>query len=271
MESGSAPQAGAAAAGEELGAVPARSARALGLAARLTPPARGLMAGRAPLFRRRPPREVPPASCGPRPLPFFPSSPLPEFHTLPPPSLFTPSLLLLPSFPFISIPSSPSLSCLHLLHPISPLFTRISLLFILFSSSSTPPAASHPFPCTSPLPSAVHYPFLLHPITLPCTPFFTPSPHHFPSRLPCFLYSLSPLIPLLFLFPAPPSFSPSFVNRDERNPGLRPPPPSSSLPGSRSRGPRLQRPTWERLRAPSLGHSWQLERSQFSKGLALLG
>lgn len=73
MEPRSSPQAGAAAAREEPGAVPARSAPASALAAR---PARGgLTAGRARLSRRRPPRKVPPASRGPRPLLLSPCSP----------------------------------------------------------------------------------------------------------------------------------------------------------------------------------------------------
>lgn len=122
--------------------------------------------------------------------------------------------------------------------------SRLQPIILPFRTSSPSPAPSFSFP----------------PVTFPSYPLSA-----------SFLYFLSSLIPLLFLSPVPPSFPPPFVNRDERNPGPRPPPASSSLPGiqSQSRGPRLQRPTWERLRAPSPGHSWPLERSQFSKGLAL--
>lgn len=223
------------------------------------------------------PPALPFPNSSPFPHPSSPPHPLP-LPVLCTPPVFTPSLLLHPSLPFLPILLSPLYlhpSSAPSLHPFTPSL-RSSTPF--FSPSLHPPSFV-PFSSFYPgHPNLPPYPLL--PIILPFrtsspspAPSFSFPPVTFPSYplSASFLYFLSSLIPLLFLSPVPPSFPPPFVNRDERNPGPRPPPASSSLPGiqSQSRGPRLQRPTWERLRAPSPGHSWPLERSQFSKGLAL--
>lgn len=287
MESPSSPESGAAAAQEEPGAVPACSARASALAAR---PARlGAQGWEGPVIPAPPCEGSPSGLLRPEPASLLPPlAPSRIPHPSPIPPLFTPFLTLHPTLPLLThpiLPPSPRPSFIPiLLFPLN--------LHRLYPHRSIPPSSPH-LSCLQPcfsslhsiLPSLHSFFFPLHlaltprcPLPFPSAPHHSPAPSssslplpspHTPSPLPCFLYFLGALIPLLFLSPAPPSFPPSFVNRDERNPGLRPPA-SSSLPGSQSRGPPLQRPTWERLRAPSLGHFWQLERRQFSKGLALL-
>lgn len=194
-----------------------------------------------PLLAARPTRPGAPGWEGP----VIPAPPSSEGSPSRPPAArarFPSSPLSASRIPPLS-PTPPLIASLLTLHPTPRLFApslpSTQSFSFLFTSTSLAPSQA-------PSPPAAHYPPrhpMLHSHYLP---------PRFPSPFPGLLYSRSSLIPLLFPSPVPPTFPPSLWSRDERAPGLRPPPSSSPPPGSRSRGPRLRRPTWERLRAPWL-------------------